>query len=456
MPRYVLVSDFQTFKLIDLHDNTETAFALADLPLQVQKFGFMLGRTKRTFKDQDPVNIKAAELVGHMHDAIEASGYDGHRLEKFLVRTVFCLFADDTGIFEPKDTLWDFLENRTAPDGLDMGLKLGQLFEVLNTPEDQRQTTLDEDLNKFPYVNGGLFEEYLPAPAFDGDMRAALLNACRFDWTPISPAIFGSLFQSVMNAQERRALGAHYTTEANIMKVIEPLFMDDLRGELADAMARKRGKPAGLLALQEKLASLTFFDPACGSGNFLIIAYREIRLLEIEIIKALNPTGQQEFDVEILSLVDVDQFYGIEIDEFPARIAETALWMMDHIMNVQLSAEFGNYYNRIPLKKSPTILNADALATDWADLLPPEECSFIMGNPPFIGAKFQAPEQRQAIRDVANLGKSGGTLDFVCGWFIKAGQYAVGDTRIAFVSTNSITQGEQVAQMWPILFDQCK
>ncbi len=454
-PRYILVSDFQTFRLTDLDTRESVAFTLADLPKHVERFGFILGIQRRQFRDQDPVNIKAAELVGLLHDAIKASGYAGHKLEQFLVRIVFCLFADDTGIFQPKDILWDYLEMRTAPDGSDMGPLLAQLFDVLNTPEDARSPHLDEDLAQFPYVNGALFAEYFPPPVFNADMRAALLNTCRFDWTPISPAIFGSLFQSVMDPAERREKGAHYTTEQNILKVIEPLFLDDLRAEFARLKALKRDRQRRLTEFQTRLAGLTFFDPACGCGNFLIIAYRELRLLEMEVLRELNPKGQRELDATILSLIDVNQFFGIEYEEFPARIAETALWMMDHIMNNRLSLEFGEVFTRIPLKASPTIVHGDALETDWAGVLPPERCSYVLGNPPFVGAKYQSTVQREQVRRIADLGKSGGTLDYVCAWFIKAGQYARGETRIGFVSTNSITQGEQVAQLWPVLFDRC-
>ncbi|CAA7619076.1 DNA methyltransferase [Magnetospirillum sp. SS-4] len=458
LPRYILLSDFQTFELYDLEEGDELFFALADLPRHVEKFGFILGVQKRSFKDQDPVNIAASELVGKLHDALEDAGYTGHDLEQFLVRTVFCLFADDTGIFEPRDIFLDLLENRTREDGSDMGGWLAQLFQVLNTPEDRRPKNLDADLARFPYVNGDLFRDPLLIPSFDAGMRQRLIEACRFDWSGISPAIFGSLFQSVMNKKERRAKGAHYTTEKNILKVIEPLFLSELRAEFERLKARRdsRRRP-DLLKFQEKLGQLRFFDPACGCGNFLIIAYRELRALEIEVMKEVFNTGQLDALAQSLSVIDVDQFYGIEIGEFPARIAETALWMMDHIMNNRLSLEFGQTYVRIPLKKSPHILHGDALETEWAALLPPEECSFVFGNPPFVGAKYQSDRQRNQVRRIAALGKTGGTLDYVTAWFIKAGEYVRNsNARIGFVSTNSITQGEQVAQLWPILFDRCK
>ncbi len=461
-PRFILVSDFQTFELYDLDERETVAFPLADLPAHVESFGFILGVQRRTFRDQDPANIEAAELVGRLHDALADAGHRGHDLERFLVRVVFCMFADDTGVFEPRDIFLDFIETRTGEDGADLGPWLAQLFEVLDTPEDERAATLDEDLARFPYVNGDLFKGHLRTFSFDAAMRGALLDACRFDWSNISPAIFGALFQSVMDPAERRAQGAHYTTEKNILKVIEPLFMDDLRAEFERVKARRgRGRLAALRQFQAKLGGLTFFDPACGCGNFLIIAYRELRTLEIEVIREIREatagSGQAVLDVAWQSVVDVDQYYGIELGEFPARIGETALWMMDHIMNNRLSLEFGQTFVRIPLEKSPHIVHGDALETDWSELLPPGECSFVLGNPPFVGAKFQTAEQRAQVRGIAALGKSGGTLDYVAAWFIKAGEFVKGgDARIGFVATNSITQGEQVAQLWPVLFGRCK
>ena len=460
-PRHILVSDFQTFELHDLSERRKTAFALADLPAHVEAFGFILGRERRTFRDQDPANIEAAELVGRLHDALTEAGYRGHDLERFLVRIVFCLFADDTGVFEPRDIFLDFIETRTGEDGADLGALLMQLFQVLDTPQADRLATLDEDLARFPYINGDLFNGPLRIPAFNSGMRERLLDLCRFDWSNISPAIFGSLFQSVMDPKERRAKGAHYTTERNILKVIEPLFMDDLRAEFERLKSRKDSRRLPeLRAFQAKLGQLKFLDPACGCGNFLIIAYRELRLLEIEVVRetrdATAASTQEVLDTGWQSVVDVDQFHGIELGEFAARIAETALWMMDHIMNNRLSLQFGQSFARIPLEKSPNIVSGDALEIDWSSLLAPGDCSYLLGNPPFGGAKYQTAEQRAQVREIAALGKSGGTLDYVAAWFIKAGEYVQGGSaRIGFVATNSITQGEQVAQLWPVLFQRC-
>ncbi len=453
-PRYQLLCDFRTFELLDRDEDETCRFSLAELPEHVDKFGFVVGVERRTFRDQDPVNIQAAELAGNLHDALKDAGYPRHDLERFLVRIVFCLFADNTGIFE-RDSFLNLLEERTSVDGSDTGLWMSRLFQVLNRAENERMATVDEDLARFPYINGDLFREPLSIPDFDASMREALIEACNFDWSKVSPAIFGSLFQSVMEPEERRSQGAHYTTEQNILKVIEPLFLDDLRAEFERLKTRRdTRRRTELERFHRRLGEMTFFDPACGCGNFLIIAYRELRTLEIEVIRELI-AEQQVFNVADLTRIDVDQFYGIEINEFPARIAETALWMMDHIMNNRLSLEFGESYARIPLEASPHILQADALETDWGNLLPPERCSYVLGNPPFGGAKFQSPEQREQVRGIAKLGKSGGTLDYVTAWFIKAGEYVQKSTApIGFVATNSITQGEQVGQLWPVLFER--
>ncbi len=458
-PRYILVSDFQTFELHDLDARQRTAFALADLPAHVEDFGFIVGVQRRRFRDQDPANLVAAGLVGRLHDKLAEAGYGGPDLERLLVRVVFCLFADDTGVFEPRDLFTDFVEERTREDGSDLGPWLAQLFQVLDTPEARRQTTLDQDLARFPYVDGVLFRDPLRIPAFTAEMRSRLLDACRFDWSGISPAIFGALFQTVLNPAQRRAQGAHYTTEANILKVVGPLFLDDLRTEF-ERLRRRRGsrRRSALGAFQRRLGELSIFDPACGCGNFLIIAYRELRLLEIEVLRELHGksgrTGQQVLDVAQLSVVNVDQFYGIDIGEFPVRIAETALWMMDHILNNRLSLEFGQTYARIPLRASPRIVQGDALRLDWASVLPPERCSYMLGNPPFGGFVHRDRHKQEETKAVVlALGATGSRVDYVAAWFLKAGAYFQGRrARIAFVATSSITQGEQVAQFWPALF----
>lgn len=454
-PRYILLSDFQTFELMDLDTREEHRFSLSELPQNIRLFAFMTPLEIKTYKDQDEANIKAAWLMGQLHDRLEESGYTGASLERFLVRVMFCLFADDTRMFAVPDLFIWYMDDRTAPDGSDMGPKLIQLFEVLNTPEDKRQTTLDEDLARFPYVNGGLFADPIRTPSFNTAMREALLQCCLYDWSKVSPALFGSLFQTVMLPEEQRKGGAHYTSERNILKTIHPLFLDDLWAEFVKIRDSKSSqRPAQLQRFLDKLAKLTFFDPACGCGNFLILAYRELRLLETDVLQALYPPDQQKLlDVTILSRVDVDQFYGIEIEEFAARIAETAIYLVDHQMNVKLGALYGDHFARLPLKKSAHIHHGNALTTDWKTVIAPENLSYILGNPPFVGSKYLSETQRREMAAVFGGMKGAGVLDYVTAWFFKAAQYIQGtDIKVAFVSTNSITQGEQVSVLWqPLL-----
>ena len=253
-------------------------------------------------------------------------------------------------------------------------------------------------------------------------MRNSLLACTRFDWSQISPAIFGSLFQGIMEARERRQIGGHYTSERDILKVVRALFLDDLRAEFE----RIKGDKSQLRQFHQKLCRLRFLDPACGCGNFLVITYRELRLLEIEVLKALHGGGQQRLDIQTLSLVDVDAFYGIEISEWPARIAEVAMWLMDHQMNLRLSEEFGQYFVRLPLTKSPTIVCGNALRLDWKAVLPPEQCSYVLGNPPFVGKQFLDPGQNEDMELVCGHIKGYGVLDYVTAWYVKAACYVQG------------------------------
>ncbi len=494
LPKYVLVSDFARFRLYDLEasplplageggrrpgEGEFQEFKLADLHKRIKHFAFIAGYRTQIIAPQNPVNIKAAERMGRLHDALKAADYEGHPLEVLLVRLLFCLFAEDTGIFQPASAFRAWIEERTAPDGSDLGPQLAQLFQVLNTPENKRAKMLDEQSAAFPYVNGKLFEEMLPIASFDHAMREALLDCCALDWSAISPAIFGALFQSIMDGRARRNLGAHYTSEENILKLIGPLFLDSLWEEFS----RVRSNKNKLFEFHKKLRTLTFFDPACGCGNFLVIAYRELRKLELDVLRTVHEgPGSRFLDIHQEISVDVDQFYGIEIEEFPAQIAQVAMWLMDHQMNVRVSEEFGMYFARIPLKTSPHIVNGNALALDWNDVLPAERASYVLGNPPFIGAKFMDDAQREDAQRVFADIKSGGLLDFVAAWYVKAARYmtdashpvgasparedrssrineshaGLAPTKIsaAFVSTNSITQGEQAGVLWGYLLAQ--
>lgn len=444
LPKYILISDFENFRLHDLEETKNIAFKLNDLVNNVQHFGYLLGYQKKVYKEQDPANIKAAELMGKLHDRLEEIGYTGHPLEVYLVRLLFLMFAEDTTIFE-KQQFQEYIEQRTNIDGSDLAAKLQELFQVLNTPKDSRFKNLEEQLADFPYVNGKLFEENLPTASFDSKMRQALLDCTYIDWSKISPAIFGSMFQSVMNPTERRNLGAHYTSETNILKLIKPLFLDDLWKEFENIKDNKNK----LGEFHKKISTYHFLDPACGCGNFLIITYRELRLLELEVLRVLNKSGQRVIDVSSIILIDVDQFYGIEYEEFPARIAEVAMWLIDHQMNMLVSNEFGQYFVRLPLKKAAQIRHADALETDWESVVTKNDLSFIIGNPPFIGSKIMKQSQRDQIVKEFDNADGSGVLDYVTGWYIKAAKFIQGTKiKVAFVSTNSIVQGEQTSILW--------
>jgi hypothetical protein len=364
---------------------------------------------------------------------------------------LFCLFAEDTGIFH-RNAFVELISQRTGVDGSDLGPWLTTLFQVLNTPPNRRQRSLDEQLAEFPYVNGRLFDEVLLIPAFNASMRAALLEASALDWSRISPAIFGSMFQSVMDAKARRNLGAHYTSEKNILKLIGPLFLDDLKAELE----RIGNNTQKLKNFHVKLAKLRFLDPACGCGNFLVIAYRELRLVELELLTRLYAVQDSLLTrVSEHVAVDVDQFYGIEIEEFPAQIAQVALWLMDHQMNIRVGERFGEYFARLPLVKSATIAHGNSLRIDWNTVVPKERLSYILGNPPFGGKHIQSKSQRDDQISVMGQIKSGSDLDFVANWFVRSAEFTRGTAiDFAFVSTNSITQGEQVPLLWPHLLER--
>lgn len=454
LPRYIIVSDFARFRVRNLDTGESIEFPLSDLPKNLTLFGFIAGYETREYKEQDPVNVKAAQKLAELHDALKDVGYEGHELEVYLVRILFCLFADDTGIFMPRSAFEDFIRTRTSEDGSDLAPWLNQIFQTLNTPSEKRLKNLDEQVAAFPYVNGRLFEEFLPQASFDRSMRETLLSCCELDWGSISPAIFGSLFQGIMDAAVRRNLGAHYTSEKNIQKVIGPLFLDDLWAEF-ERIKTQRKK---LIAFHEKLGGLNFFDPACGCGNFLVISYRELRLLELEVIKRLYQRDQQQLSMDAIDQyvkVDVDQFHGIEIEEWPAQIARVAMWLIDHQMNTLVGKTFGEALVRIPLKATANIRHGNALTIDWSAVLPAEKCDYLLGNPPFLGKKEQSKQQKLDFSHAMVGIPKKGILDFVAAWYVKAVRY-VGDnsTGCALVSTNSITQGEQVGALWTWMLGQ--
>lgn len=449
-PRYILVSDFQRFRLYDLEqDNTYFEFELKDLHKHVRKFSFLSGHQQTDFREQNPINVRACQKMGELHDLFIKNHYTGHKLEVFLVRILFCLFADDTGIFE-RGQFYDFVDN-SRKDGTDLGMRISKLFQVLDTDLPDRPNSLDEEFAAFPYIDGALFREQISMPDFDADMRKMLLKLCGLDWGEISPAIFGSMFQSIMNLEERRSLGAHYTSETNILKVIKPLFLDDLYKEYESIRSNKRR----LEAFHTKMSELKFLDPACGCGNFLVVTYKELRELELKVLEDIYG-DQLTYDLSSIILLNVNQFYGIEIDDFASQIARTALWLVDHQMNMKASEHFGGFYHRFPISATPTIVCGNALRLDWNQIVPKTELSYILGNPPFIGARMKNEEQKSDMDLIFGVEKiAHGNLDYVSAWYLKATKYIKNTgIKVCFVSTNSICQGEQASLLWGLLMNK--
>lgn len=458
LPKLLVVCDFERFVVRDTDTGAETSFTLAELPARVELFAFLAGYSRSTaFEVEEEANIRATELLATIHDELLTFRYPAHDTRVLLVRLLYCLFADDTGVWAHR-LFEDFVDVKTVQDGTDLGLRINELFELLDTDEEDRLGNLDPTLIEFPYVNGALFSEHLRSWTGNAAIRRALLEACGFEWSRISPVIFGSLFQNVMTAPERRSLGAHFTSERDIMRVIRPLFLDQLEADLEKARTATVARLKRLHEFHANLASLTFFDPAAGVGNFLLLTFRELRRLELETLLAIreadpkwHPTAQVT-DIESLVRVTPGQFFGIEIEEFPARIGETAMQLVDHIANVNVGAEFGTYFVRLPISATATIAVDNAMTTDWSSILPPEKCSYILGNPPFVGISLRSDKQTAELKEVWGSGYHG-TLDYVSGWYRKAIDYGSENAiPIALVSTNSITQGEQVAPLWdPVL-----
>ncbi len=462
-PHYILTCDFAHFRLYDLQDMKEKPqeVALAEFHTKIHLFDFMLGEVSEKLIEEVRVNTKAAELMGDLYAALEASGYGGPPLESLIIRAMFCMFADHTGIFDEQRQFTNYVEH-SEEDGSNLGVNLNEFFRILNLKD--RTMKLPPLLETLPFVNGGLFKEKFDPPTFDKEMRSLLIRCCHHDWSGVSPAIFGTMFQSVTKSEERRNLGAHYTSETNIRKVINSLFLDDLKAE-ADACGNNKRALTDLLV---KISKLKFLDPACGCGNFLALTYRELRKLDTEIrvrIKTLTVgAGQAVFDAQSMresmkDAINVDNFYGIEIEEFPCEVARAALWLMDHLSNREYSSEvLGEPYKRLPLEKTAVIAHENALRLDWNSVIPAGQVSYVLGNPPFVGQTYRTDEQNEdmtlVFSSVPNKSRRYNSLDYVSAWYVKASQYIQGTgVRAAFVSTKSITQGEQVGPLWNILLN---
>ena len=457
LPEYYAVSDFAHFHLYRRvpEEGTENQwqFPLEELPEYITRgvFDFMFGIEAKVRQIQEEANIQAAAAIGRLHDALKEEGiYEEHELRLFITRLLFLFFADDSAVFQRNYLFQDFLESCKEADTL--GDKLNQLFEFLNTPDQKRSKTQSEKFKGFEYVNGGLFKERLRTFDFTAKQHRALIDCGNFDWRNISPEIFGTLFQSVMDAQERREAGAHYTEAANIDKVINGLFLENLRAEFEAVKAFKRDKAKKLAAFYQKIQNLQFLDPACGCGNFLIVAYDRIRALEDDIIaEALKDKAGGLFDSPSVQC-RLKQFHGIEIDEFAVLIARTAMWLKNHQCNIRTQIRFDGEVacHTLPLEDAAEIIHANSLRTPW------QAADYIFGNPPFIGSTYQTKEQKNDLESICGHIKGYGLLDYVCNWYVKAAGIMAQHPQVqtAFVSTNSICQGQQVEILWGSLLKQ--
>lgn len=477
LPKIIIVSDFQRIKIYDLIKDTSHEFKIKEFPDNLGYFRFMLGYEQREYKEEPEVNVEAAKLMGRLHERLKKDGYVGHPLEVLLVRLMFCMFADNTGLFPQKHFAY-YIRQYTKENGTDLGMHMEAIFKVLNIKKDKRQGMLADELNEFPHVNGKLFEEKFETPAFDTDLRSLLLECFGFNWSHVSPAVFGSMFQSVMeesdNKNERRDFGMHYTSEKDILKAISPLFLDGLIAEFESHLKDKDY----LTKMLKRIAKMKFLDPACGCGSFLVISYRELRKLELKIHLQLRDLNKNYLRPEVMgssvqeafnSGINVDSMYGIELFEFPVRVAWVALWIVDHQMNMEITDKFGDEYNRLPLTTAPNIIQGNALTVrkdgkilpmDWNTLVAnkfvsKKDLTYILGNPPYAGARLQSKEQKEDMALVCGKIKKFNDLDYVSGWYVKAAEY-IKDTKIkaCFVSTNSVTQGEQVSILWGYLKEQ--
>ncbi|MGO1505456.1 MAG: DNA methyltransferase [Brachybacterium sp.] len=460
-PDFVITSDFRRFRLLDLSveagEEGLLEFGLEELPAHVEELMFLAGYRRAKFgsAEQEAASIKAAQLMAQLYEHLESTGYDEHQASIFLIRTLFCLYADDSGLWE-RDLFSRYIEERTSEDGSDLGAQLATLYQALNKPEDKRYGREDDLLQAFPYVNGSVFGEPVDIPYFDRASRELLLQAAYFNWSSISPAIFGSLFQAVKSKKARRELGEHYTTETNILKLIRPLFLDELEDQFTKAHAKKRE----LEKLLDHLSSLVLADMACGCGNFLIIAYRELRALELRIherLQELDPSrAQLSLDAESRVHVRLSQFYGLELEEWPATIARTAMFLMEHQANQAVNLTLGYAVPMLPLQDSARITVANALQVEWSEIIPPTTSLYIMGNPPFLGDNTRGADQLADLRNAWGGDKVLSRMDYVTGWHAKTlalftnPQYR---GEWAFVTTNSVTQGDQVPRLYGWIFE---
>ena len=469
-PKWVITCNFKSFLVYDMNNpNSEPEeILLKDLPKEYYRLSFIVDSKSEHLKKEEELSFKAGELVGRLYDAFSKQYKDISNeqsqkdLNELCVRLVFCLYAEDAGLFGRKNVFHDYLSKYD-----DLGLmrkNLIELFKVLDTKIEDRDPYLDEELNQFPYVNGGLFSnENIEIPLFTEEIKNTLLAKASddFDWSEISPTIFGAVFESTLNPETRRSGGMHYTSIENIHKVIDPLFLNELREKLNDALAYKNEKTRNekLMEFQNYISSLNFLDPACGSGNFLTETYLSLRRLENEMLEAMSK-GMMMLDIADTIKVSIQQFYGIEINDFAVKVAKTALWIAEAQMwteTKKIISSFTNISDFLPLETYDNIVEGNALRIDWNELVTNNKCSYIMGNPPFVGGMYMTEMQKKEIRNIFENANGVGEFDYVTAWYKKSCDY-IKNTKIkvAFVSTNSICQGEQVTTFWKYIFDNYK
>jgi hypothetical protein len=450
-PPAIVLSDFSRFRVIEVLAGQSYDFVLDDLPDNLHRFATIIGsRGKASATAEISADIKAAQLMADLYVEFEKAGYEGHQVSVFLVRILFLNFGDDTRMWRRVGHgLFAELIATSPESGTGLGGTIQELFQVLDTPKEKRPTTLSAEFSDFPYINGQLFSEQLPTFSFTPAMREALLRAAHYDWSKISPAIFGSLFEAAQDKQRRRNLGQHFTSEANILKLIRPLFLDDF----LDRLHKSWDSASALRKLRIDLGKPNFLDPAAGSGNFLVVAYKRLREIELKILARLQELegtqGQVQLDGTMGLQVHLGQFHAIEYEEWSSQIARVAMFLADHQANLALEEITGAAPNRFPLVESAVIRHGNALTTDWAEVCPMNADTFIMGNPPFFGARFQTPEQKEETVSTWNNINGVGALDYVSNWFRIGAEHASSSgVHVAFVSTNSISQGEQPAIIW--------
>ena len=467
-PKYILTCNFDEIRIYDTDEEyperTYETIYLEELPNLFHRLSFFTQKENSRAEREKNLSVSAGEVVGKLYDAfsksyldIENNEEEQRSLNMLITRIVFLLYAEDSGNLKVRNQFYNYMSNYQTAH---MRNALRDLFLVLNTEEDKRDPYLPEELADFPYINGGLFKDEIIIPQFTDEARYILLKeaSSEFDWANISPTIFGAVFESTLTAKKRREGGMHYTSVENIHKVTGPLFYDDLKNELTtiEGIKTHKERQFKLRKFREKLASIHVLDPACGSGNFLTETYLSFRKLENRVLEDLRydqVEGQMTLGQMDPIMVSLDQFYGIEIDDFAVSVAKTALWIAQLQMTLETSEVMGEWIAPLPLKSNENIVCGNALRMDWNDVLPAEQCDYIIGNPPFIGKKEQSKTQKQELKDVFHGGKVG-NLDYVCCWYQKAAEYMTNDSSAAFVSTNSISQGEQPSLLWPSLLKE--